>query len=132
MISKLGALSLSGLQELGSLVGMVRDTVWEIVERVSGITESVNENMKRLTGPESDLAATIKNTKTFVAMLNKSPIPQVIENAEQLTDVLKKEPWRLLWPSKPPVTEEAPKSRKSDTRPEGKRPGRAVVPKTGR
>lgn len=103
-----------------------------IGDRVPDITESVNENMKRLTGPESDLAATIKNTRTFVAMLNKSPIPQVIENAEQLTDVLKKEPWRLLWPSKPPATEDAAKSRKSDTRPEEKRPGRAGVPKTGR
>ena len=35
MISKLGALSLSGLQELGSLAGMARDTVSEIAERVS-------------------------------------------------------------------------------------------------
>jgi hypothetical protein len=111
--------------------GLAENRADFIGDRVPDITESVNENMKRLTGPESDLAATIKNTKTFVAMLNKSPIPQVIENAEQLTDVLKKEPWRLLWPSKPPVTEEAAKSRKSDTRPEGKRPGRAVVPKTG-
>lgn len=103
-----------------------------IGERVPDITESVNENMKRLTGPESDLAATIKNTKTFVAMLNKSPIPQVIENAEELTDVLKKEPWRLLWPSKPPAAEETANKRKADTRPEEKRPGRAVVPKDRR
>ena len=35
MISKLGARSLSGLKELGSLVGLVRDTVSEIFERIS-------------------------------------------------------------------------------------------------
>lgn len=35
MISKLGALSLSGLQELGSLVWMLKDTASEIVERIS-------------------------------------------------------------------------------------------------
>jgi hypothetical protein len=31
--------------------------------------------------------------------LNNSKIPQVIKNSEQLTDTLKREPWRLLWPS---------------------------------
>jgi phospholipid/cholesterol/gamma-HCH transport system substrate-binding protein len=103
-------------------------------DRVPDITESVNENMKRLTGPESDLALTIKNTKTFVAMLNKSPIPQVIENAEQLTDVLKKEPWRLLWPSKPPTAAEAPgiPPKKPKLRPEDKRSVRAPAPKAQR
>jgi hypothetical protein len=86
---------------------------------VADITESVNDNMKRLTGPESDLAATIKNTKAFVAMLNKSQISQVIENTEQFTSLLKKEPWRLLWPSKPPVPEEKLKNEPAEekTRP---------------
>jgi len=31
--------------------------------------------------------------------LNNSQIPQVIKNTEQFTDTLKREPWRLLWPS---------------------------------
>ena len=101
-------------------------------DRVPDITESVSENMKRLTGPESDLALTIKNTKTFVAMLNKAPIPEVIENAEQFTSVLKKEPWRLLWPSKPPASEETAKNRKTGEQPEDKRPSRPVVPKARR
>ena len=35
MISKLGRSTLSGLEELGSLVGLVRDTVSEIFERIS-------------------------------------------------------------------------------------------------
>ena len=83
--------------------GLAENHTEFVGDRVPDITESVNENLKRLTGPESDLALAIKNTKTFVEMLNKSPIPQVIENAEQLTNVLKKEPWRLLWPSKTPA-----------------------------
>jgi len=103
--------------------GLAENRTEFVGDRVPDITESVNENMKRLTGPESDLALTIKNTKTFVAMLNKSPIPQVIENAEQFTGVLKKEPWRLLWPTKPPASE------KTETRPADKRPIRATVSK---
>ena len=35
MISKLGEVAISGLQEVGSVAGMVRDTVSEIVERIS-------------------------------------------------------------------------------------------------
>jgi hypothetical protein len=58
----------------------------------------VADNVKRLTGPDSDLALTIKNAKVFMETLNSSQIPQVIQNAEQLTDTLKREPWRLLWP----------------------------------
>ncbi len=103
--------------------GLAENRMEFVGDRVPDITESVNENMKRLIGPESDLALTIKNTKTFVAMLNKSPIPEVIENAEQFTGVLKKEPWRLLWPAKPPASE------KSETRPAEKRPIGQTLPK---
>ena len=62
------------------------------------LIEAVAENMKRLTGPGSDLVATIQNAKTFMETLNHSQIPQVIKNTEQFTDTLKREPWRLLWP----------------------------------
>jgi ABC-type transporter Mla subunit MlaD len=68
-------------------------------ERVPEISELVSNNMKRLTGPDSDLAQTIKNARIFMETLNKSRIPQVIRNSEQFTDTLKREPWRLLWPS---------------------------------
>jgi ABC-type transporter Mla subunit MlaD len=68
-------------------------------ERVPEISEMVADNMKRLTGPGSDLALTIKNAKTFMETLNHSQIPQVIKNTEQFTDTLKREPWRLLWPT---------------------------------
>jgi len=36
----------------------------------------------------------------FVETLNSSRVSQVIENAEQFTDTIKREPWRVLWPSK--------------------------------
>ena len=102
-------------------------------QRVPDISESVADNMTRLTGPESDLAhtiqnlkrltepdselslsianfehltepdadlsLTIKNTKILMETLNGSHIPQVIQNTEQLTDTLKRQPWRLIWPS---------------------------------
>ena len=112
--------------------GLAENHTEFVGDRVPDITESVNENMKRLTGPESDLALTIKSTKTFVAMLNKSPIPQVIENAEQFTGVLKKEPWRLLWPSKPPTADEPKKNKNADIRPENKHAERSTVPKVHR
>ena len=67
--------------------------------RVPEISEMVADNVKRLTGPSSDLALTIKNAKTFMETLNSSKVPQVIDNANQLTDTLKREPWRLLWPA---------------------------------
>ena len=67
--------------------------------RVPEISEMMADNVKRLTGPDSDLALTIKNAKTFMETLNSSQVPQVIQNAEQLTDTLKREPWRLLWPA---------------------------------
>ncbi|HEV3272776.1 MAG TPA: MlaD family protein [Candidatus Methylacidiphilales bacterium] len=68
-------------------------------ERVPEISEMVADNIKRLTGPGSDLALTIKNAKTFMETLNHSQIPQVIKNAAQFTDTLKREPWRLFWPA---------------------------------
>jgi ABC-type transporter Mla subunit MlaD len=68
-------------------------------ERVPDISEAMADDMKHLTGPDSDLAATIKNAKTFMETLNHSQIPQVIKNTEQFTDTLKREPWRLIWPS---------------------------------
>jgi ABC-type transporter Mla subunit MlaD len=85
-------------------------------ERVPEISEMVADNLKRLTGPDSDLALTIKNAKTFMETLNHSQIPQVIANAQQLTDTLKREPWRLLWPATKsyPGDEKTPPVKKSE------------------
>ena len=84
-------------------------------ERVPEISEAVADNMKRLTGPGSDLALTIQNAKTFMETLNHSQIPQVIKNTEQFTDTLKREPWRLMWPatkSYPGDEKDAPEKKK--------------------
>jgi hypothetical protein len=87
-------------------IGLAENHTEFVGERVPDVTESVNENMKRLACPDSDLAVTIKNIKEFALMLNKSPLSQVIENTEQFTNLLKKKPWRLFWPSEPPAPEE--------------------------
>jgi len=79
--------------------GLAQNHTEFVGERVPEISEMVADNMKRLTGPDSDLALTIKNAKTFMETLNNSQIPKVIKNTEQFTDTLKREPWRLLWPS---------------------------------
>ena len=79
-------------------------------KRVPDIPEAMNDHLNRLTGPDSDLALTIKNTKTFMEMLNSSKIQKVISNTEELTDTLKREPWRILWPSKPPTDNTLPQA----------------------
>ena len=79
--------------------GLAENHTEFVGERVPDISEAVSDNMKRLTGPGSDLALTIKNAKTFMETLNNSQIPQVIKNTEQFTDTLKREPWRLMWPA---------------------------------
>ena len=79
--------------------GLAENHTEFVGERVPDIAESMNNHLVRLTGPDSDLAKTIKSTKTFMEMLNSSRISETIKNAEQLTDTLKKEPWRMFWPS---------------------------------
>jgi ABC-type transporter Mla subunit MlaD len=79
--------------------GLAENHTEFVGERVPEISELVADNMKRLTGPGSDLVLTIKNAKMFMETLNNSQVPQVIQNAEQFTDTLKREPWRLLWPA---------------------------------
>lgn len=85
-------------------------------KRVPDLTESVSDHLERLTGPgsdvakaleniknlsasDADLAITIQNTKEFMQTLNDSKMTRVISNAEEFTDTVKREPWRLIWPS---------------------------------
>ncbi len=88
--------------------GLAENHAEFVGERVPDVPESMNDHLNRLTGPESDLALTIKNAKTFMETLNNSKIQKVISNTEELTDTLKREPWRLLWPSKPRVEDAQP------------------------
>jgi ABC-type transporter Mla subunit MlaD len=99
--------------------GLAENHTEFVGERVPDISEAVSANMKRLTGPDSDLALTIKNAKTFMETLNNSQIPQVIKNTAQFTDTLKREPWRLMWPAtksypsdQPPPQPAAPAKKK--------------------
>jgi len=68
-------------------------------ERVPDLSESVSNQVKQLTGPGSDLAETLRNAHIFMDTLNHSKIKDTIQNASQMTDTLKREPWRLIWPS---------------------------------
>ena len=84
-------------------------------ERIPDISEAISKNIDHMLGPESDLALTIKNAKTFMESLNSSRIPQLINNTEEFTNILKREPWRLVWPSKSntPEARVTPEKRKA-------------------
>ncbi len=75
------------------------------ITNVKHLTESDSDlaltlnHVNHLTAPDSNLALTLKNLKTFTGTLNHSPLSQVITNAEQFTDTIKRQPWRLFWPS---------------------------------
>ncbi len=57
------------------------------------------KNLKTITSDDSDLSQAIKNMKDLIGKLNDTKVTQIISNAEQLSETLKREPWRLLWPS---------------------------------
>lgn len=83
------------------------------------------DNIKGLTGPDSDLAKAMKNAEKFTGDLAKNrDFPQTLANArkateelnstlhslrfqfstiagnlEQASDTVKRQPWRLIWPS---------------------------------
>ncbi len=85
----------------------------------------VLDNIASLTSPESSLARTLQNTEKFTADLNSNKdieltlrnfrlasekmnrtvsevgtkFSAVGENLEQASDTVKKQPWRLIWPS---------------------------------
>ena len=67
-------------------------------ERIPDVSEAISKNMDHLFGAGSDLTATIKNAKTFMETLNDAHISELINNTAQFTGILKKEPWRLVWP----------------------------------
>lgn len=81
-------------------------------------------NLENLTGEDSSLAKTLKNAEEFTARLNKDDISvtlrnfrrasegldstlsglkpklgNIATNLEQATDTVKRQPWRLIWPT---------------------------------
>lgn len=79
--------------------GLAENHTEFVGDRIPDVSEAVSKDLTRLTGPGSDLAETLKNLHTFTDTLNHSKINETISNAAQMTDTLKREPWRLIWPS---------------------------------
>lgn len=102
-------------------------------ERVPDLSESVSNQIKKLTEPGSDLAETLRNTKELMAKINQPEIPQIIRNTEQMTDTLKREPWRILWPSKKKYEDDPdPEEKKKEKKEEKKRQVRDPAPERGK
>lgn len=78
--------------------GVARNHTSFVGARIPDVSEAISKNMDHLLGPGSDLTATIKNAKTFMETLNNAHISELINNTAQFTDILKREPWRLVWP----------------------------------
>lgn len=95
-------------------------------ERVPQISELAAVNLERLTGDNSDLALTMKNTREFTATIKREPwrlfwkseqaagnldrltgsnsdLAATLDNTRQLTETIKREPWRLVWKSDSPA-----------------------------
>jgi ABC-type transporter Mla subunit MlaD len=75
------------------------------INNLRGLTEPDSslaltlDNLKDLTGQNADLALTLHKANTFMQTLNDSKMTDVIRNADQFTDTIKRQPWRLIWPS---------------------------------
>lgn len=63
-------------------------------ERIPDLSEMVEDTLQRFMGPRSDLSGTLRNLR-------------------ELTDTLKHEPWRLVWPS----TKQYPEDKKVPPKP---------------
>ena len=100
-----------------------------------GNLNSTLENIRSLTGPEGDLAKALKHAEKFTANLENNrdlsltlqnsrkateslsttlnelrfKLSAVADNLEQATDTVKRQPWRLIWPSTKKY-DEAPKA----------------------
>ena len=75
------------------------------IKNMRGLTEPDSslaltlDHLKELTDPDADLALTLQKAKTFMQTLNDSKMSDAIKNADQFTDTIKRQPWRLIWPS---------------------------------
>lgn len=111
VVARLGQQGLMGQQVIDFIQGdetsgLAANNKGFVGERVPDISEAMNTHMVRLTGPDSDLAATIKSSKVFMQTLNDSNIGGILENTKEFTETIKDEPWRVLWPSKKPPSDE--------------------------
>lgn len=75
--------------------GLAPDEKEFVGQRMPELSEAINAHLDRLTGPNSDLSATVRGARTFIETLNNSEIPLVISNARELTDTLKNNTERM-------------------------------------
>lgn len=117
----------SNLSETTGPTGPLRETLNNF-SKLSGndgkIVETL-DNLRELTGPESSFARAMKNTEQFTANLRQNKdialtlantrqatadldatiqelrfkFTAVGDNLEQASDTVKRQPWRLIWPS---------------------------------
>jgi ABC-type transporter Mla subunit MlaD len=99
------------------------------------------DDFRRLIGPEGDLAKTLANAEKFTRDLNGNKDVQAVlknlrgasdrlntaisslqkdfgavaENLEQASDTVKRQPWRLIWPSTKKYPEDQPPSKRKPT-----------------
>jgi ABC-type transporter Mla subunit MlaD len=81
-----------------AVTGLAENHTEFVGERIPDVTEVMSRDMNSLVEPNSNLSIAIKNAKTFMETLNGAHISELINNTEQFTDILKREPWRLVWP----------------------------------
>jgi ABC-type transporter Mla subunit MlaD len=89
--------------------GMVAD-----VKRLTGPDSDLGhslKNLRALTGPDSSLALTLNNLKDLTGP--NAHLAHTIKNAEQFTDTIKRQPWRLIWPSTKTYADDPEKSPES-------------------
>jgi phospholipid/cholesterol/gamma-HCH transport system substrate-binding protein len=117
----------SNLKDLTGQESSLRKTLTnlETLTGDGGRVDKAVANVQNLTDAESDLAKTLKNAEEFTAKLNNSKdiegtlsnlrqtseklnstmselgpqFSNIGENLEQASDTVKRQPWRLIWPS---------------------------------
>lgn len=115
------------LNEMSGTGGPLRRSLDNVEKMTSddGKLGKALTHISEITGPESSLSKTLKNTEAFTASLTNNrdievtlrnfrsasenlnrtmaqlsaQFTQVGENLEQATDTVKRQPWRLVWPS---------------------------------
>ena len=142
----------NNLVELSGPEGSLRKSL-DNVQAMTGEGGQLDKslaNIETLTGPKGDLAMTLKNTQQFThGLANNGDINRTLKNfrtasqqlnqtvgglgtqfsavganLEQATDTVKRQPWRLIWPTtkkyedeEPPAQEAKPQKKKRSEKP---------------
>jgi ABC-type transporter Mla subunit MlaD len=125
-------LTLDNLQTLTGPEGKVQlalGNIQHLTEPGSSLDKTL-KNAETFTGNlanNKDLEATLRNAKNTTANLNKTvgelsgKLNGVAENLEEATDTLKRQPWRLVWPSTKKYGDEQEKKAEPKKKSSGKK-----------